>query len=237
MNELSPSNTYSPPLINANLTYPDKFTIEESKPPPPPAPRSSTFRPHNMAEQTLNIPQILVFLVITSLLIRWLFSKPSGSSTRLPAGQSRGFGVNPAHVDQLSQMFPQLSRRDIMWDLQRNGGNVTATTERVLSGRALEVPPPSFQPLNLRPSNPTSRTATPSSRPAHTDLITRYNLASKVNTPASDASPSESNAPKKAWSQDRDERQKLLQRRREEMILAARRKMEEKDRTKSATTS
>ena len=98
-------------------------------------------------------------------------------------------------------------------------------------------PPPSFQPLNLRPSNPTSRTATPSSRPAHTDLITRYNLASKINTPTFDASPSESNAPKKAWSQDRDERQKLLQRRREEMILAARRKMEEKDRAKSATTS
>ena len=29
-----------------------------------------------------------------------------------------------------------------MWDLQRNGGNVTATTERVLSGRALEVVSP-----------------------------------------------------------------------------------------------
>ncbi|OCL09273.1 hypothetical protein AOQ84DRAFT_339182 [Glonium stellatum] len=189
-----------------------------------------------MSEQTLNIPQILVFLVITFLLIRWLFSKPSGSSTRLPAGQSRGFRVNPAHVDQLSQMFPQLSRRDIMWDLQRNGGNVATTTERVLSGRALEVPPPSFQPPNLRPSNPTSRTATPPLRPAHTDLITRYNLASKINTPF-EASSSEPNVPKKAWSQDKDERQKLLQRRREEMILAARRKLEEKDRVKSTETS
>jgi hypothetical protein len=26
-----------------------------------------------------------------------------------------------------------------MWDLQRNGGNVVATTERILSGRGLEV--------------------------------------------------------------------------------------------------
>lgn len=25
-----------------------------------------------------------------------------------------------------------------MWDLQRNGGNVPATTERILSGRGLE---------------------------------------------------------------------------------------------------
>jgi len=26
-----------------------------------------------------------------------------------------------------------------MWDLQRNGGNVQATTERILNGRTLEV--------------------------------------------------------------------------------------------------
>jgi coupling of ubiquitin conjugation to ER degradation protein 1 len=36
-------------------------------------------------------------------------------------------------------MFPQLSSRDIAWDLQRNGGNVEATTERVLSGRGLDT--------------------------------------------------------------------------------------------------
>lgn len=41
-------------------------------------------------------------------------------------------------VDQLQQMFPQLNRRDIQWDLQRNGGSVQATTERVLGGRGLE---------------------------------------------------------------------------------------------------
>lgn len=46
--------------------------------------------------------------------------------------------VDPAHVEQIAQMFPQLSRREIMWDLQRNGGSVAATTERVLSGRGLE---------------------------------------------------------------------------------------------------
>lgn len=36
-------------------------------------------------------------------------------------------------------MFPQIDRRSIMWNLQRDGGNVGATTERVLSGRGLEV--------------------------------------------------------------------------------------------------
>jgi hypothetical protein len=41
-------------------------------------------------------------------------------------------------VERVQQMFPQVSRRSIMWDLQRNGGNVVATTERILSGRGLE---------------------------------------------------------------------------------------------------
>ena len=38
----------------------------------------------------------------------------------------------------MQQMFPQVARRSIMWDLQRNGGSVAATTERILSGRGLE---------------------------------------------------------------------------------------------------
>ncbi|KAF2188662.1 hypothetical protein K469DRAFT_703265 [Zopfia rhizophila CBS 207.26] len=187
-----------------------------------------------MAEQTLNVPQLVVFLILSALAIRWYLSKPSAGGTR-PAGQNRGYRVNPAQVDQIAQMFPQLDRRAIMWDLQRNGGNVTATTERVLSGRGLETPPQSFQPTIPR-SAPASRTATPPAKPPHPDLITRYNLKSKL-TDAPKASSQESQPPKKAWSQDRNERQANLQRRREEMILAARRKMEEKEKAKASGVS
>ena len=90
-----------------------------------------------MAEQTLNLPQTLVFLIILVLSLRWYFSKPSRAQPQATA--NRGFRVNPQHVEQLQQMFPQLDRREIMWDLQRNGGNVGMTTERVLSGRGLET--------------------------------------------------------------------------------------------------
>jgi coupling of ubiquitin conjugation to ER degradation protein 1 len=91
-----------------------------------------------MAEQSINIPQVLVFLVVTFLAIRWYFSKPSASSTR--AAPTRApTRINPAQIDTIASMFPQLSRRDIAWDLQRNGGNATATTERVLSGRGLDT--------------------------------------------------------------------------------------------------
>jgi hypothetical protein len=90
----------------------------------------------SMAEQSINIPQVLVFAVVAFLVYRWYSSKPSANGTRPVA--SRSVRINPAQIDTIAQMFPQLSRRDIAWDLQRNGGNAAATTERVLSGRSLD---------------------------------------------------------------------------------------------------
>ena len=68
-------------------------------------------------------------------------------------------------------------------------------------------------------------------KPGHPDLITRYNLTSKVSAQgdadaAAGASTSGSRPQPKAWSQNKVERQQLLQRRREQMILEARKKLE-----------
>ena len=41
-------------------------------------------------------------------------------------------------MEQVAQMFPQLDRRAIAWDLARNGGSVGATAEKVLGGRTLD---------------------------------------------------------------------------------------------------
>jgi hypothetical protein len=92
--------------------------------------------PITMAEQSINIPQVLVFLVVIFLASRWYLSKPSATHTTPNRTAAR---INPAQIDQIAQMFPQLSRRDIAWDLQRNGGNPAATTERVLGGRGLDT--------------------------------------------------------------------------------------------------
>lgn len=86
-----------------------------------------------MAEQSINIPQVIVFLVVTFLAVRWYFSKPT--TTRPSTEISR---LIQDRADQLSQMFPQLDRRELGWDLRNNGGNVQATTERALSGRGFE---------------------------------------------------------------------------------------------------
>ncbi|KZF25386.1 hypothetical protein L228DRAFT_280627 [Xylona heveae TC161] len=195
-----------------------------------------------MAEQTLSIPQLIAVGLIGFFLIRWLFFSPSsnaGNRNAQASGarQTAARRVDPQQVEQVAQMFPQASRRDIQWDLQRNGGSVAATVERVLSGR-LEMAPPSFQPLNLTPSpvaiaTTTSRTSTPH-KAKYPDLITRYNLGSRVKaTEAAASSTSPAPASKQGWSQNKTERQSLMQQRKEEMILAARRKMEDKDKQKA----
>ena len=87
-------------------------------------------------EQTLNLPSLVFVVILVGLSIRYFFFSPSSATDA--RSSNRGRAADPAHVDQILQMFPQLNRRDIQWDLQRNGGSVQATTERVLGGRGLE---------------------------------------------------------------------------------------------------
>ena len=64
-------------------------------------------------------------------------------------------------------------------------------------------------------------------KPAAPDLITRYHLQDKLATAAAESQETETGKAK-GWSQNKEERQSLLQRRRDQMILEARRKMEAK---------
>jgi len=183
--------------------------------------------------QTINIPQLLLVLLIGGLAVRYFFfSGPSSRASRANSS-ANNTRAREADVERIQQMFPQIPRRTIMWDLQRNGGNIAATTERILSGRGLEVPPQTFQPPLPAPT-PLSSTSTlnlapVSQKPHQPDLITRYNLESKITSENLDRGEAESMTSaggKQVWSQNKSERQALLQRRREEMILAARKKME-----------
>ncbi|KAK7610596.1 hypothetical protein JOL62DRAFT_104969 [Phyllosticta paracitricarpa] len=189
------------------------------------------------SSSTFNIPQLLVIAVVSFLLFRW-YSSSSGSASTTANGRSTSHNngaprVNPAAVEQVALMFPQLQRRDIMWDLSRNGSNVAATTERILSGRGLDVPPPSYQPPMPAPRTAASTPLLPKSQ--NPDLITRYNLANKINNDESGAA--EDGAQNTTWSQNKSERQKILQKRREEMVLAARRRMLEKDKASGGSST
>lgn len=91
------------------------------------------------SNQTLNVPSLLLVLVLLFLTLRYFFFAPSSQQQQdVPPGHGGG-GPDPAQVDQIESMFPQFSRREIMWDLQRNGGSMPATTERILAGRGLDA--------------------------------------------------------------------------------------------------
>lgn len=88
-------------------------------------------------EATLSIPSLAFVAFLSFFIIRYFMSSRSPSAgDQTPRRNGQRF--TPAQVEQIVQMFPQLSRRDIMWDLQRNGGSVAATTERILAGRGLD---------------------------------------------------------------------------------------------------
>lgn len=92
------------------------------------------------SDQTINIPQLLLIIVLGGLALRYFFFSSSSTTTaNHGASSANNVRAREADVERIQQMFPQVSRRSIMWDLQRNGGNVVATTERILSGRGLEV--------------------------------------------------------------------------------------------------
>ncbi|OAQ63275.1 ubiquitin system component Cue [Pochonia chlamydosporia 170] len=177
-----------------------------------------------MANEQISLPYLAGILLISGLIIRYLFF--SGTQASRPARSPEDIRRSrEAAVERIQQMFPQADRRSILWDLQRNGGSIQSTTERILSGR-LETPPITFQPPPPpgQPAGASTASATrQADKPSQPDLITRYNLKSKITDAAHDEE-----AKSKGWSSNRDERQASLQKRRDEMILAARRKMEAK---------
>ncbi|KAF7546507.1 hypothetical protein G7Z17_g8392 [Cylindrodendrum hubeiense] len=176
-----------------------------------------------MSNEQISLPYLVGILVVFGLTIRYLFF--GGPAPQQPARSPEAvLRSREIAVDRIQQMFPQAERRSILWDLQRNGGNIQNTTERILAGR-LDTPPITFQPPPP-PGGSTSAATAPRQppKPAQPDLITRYNLMGKVGT----EEPTEDDKKGKAWSSNRDERHASLQRRRDEMILAARRRMEAK---------
>lgn len=87
--------------------------------------------------QTISVPYLLILLVLAAAILRLLFFSNSSGGTP-PAGRHNPLNVlraREAAVERIQQMFPQVERRTILWDLQRNGGNVQTTSERILAGR------------------------------------------------------------------------------------------------------
>ena len=120
--------------------HPPNRTLERA--PTPNTTQLNPPQPQKMAtqDQTIGVPQLVIILMLSGLAIRYLFFSPSSASSGTSASRAaNNLRAREADVDHILQMWPQADRRSIMWDLQRNGGNLAATTERMLSGRGLET--------------------------------------------------------------------------------------------------
>lgn len=88
-----------------------------------------------MADDQVSLPYFVVILILIGFIIRYLFFNGAGSTTPSARSPEAVLRTRDLAVERIQQMFPQVERRSILWDLQRNGGNIQNTTERILAGR------------------------------------------------------------------------------------------------------
>lgn len=89
-------------------------------------------------DQTISVFKLGIALILGGIAIRYIFFSQRNSNSNSAPTSASGIRAREADIETIQSMFPQVSRRNIMWDLQRNGGSVAATTERILSGRGLD---------------------------------------------------------------------------------------------------
>ena len=184
--QTSPRSTVVPPfpLLRA--------LIAPSFPNHPVVARSGARAPKaTMSDDQVSLPYFLAILVIVGCIVRYLFfngGSPAPPSSRSPEAIMR---ARELAVERIQQMFPQAERRSILWDLQRNGGNIQTTTERILAGRLETVrwmilrgtvlplgdelltrgvvfPPDDQPPITFQPPPPPNQRTTPGSTSAST---------------------------------------------------------------------
>lgn len=90
--------------------------------------------PRMSNEQQINVPSLIVILVLSGLIVRYLFFA-SAPAPQQPRDSAAALRQREAACERIQQMFPQVDRRTVLWNLSRDGNNVAATTERILAGR------------------------------------------------------------------------------------------------------
>ncbi|KAK6353250.1 hypothetical protein TWF696_005227 [Orbilia brochopaga] len=195
-----------------------------------------------------SLSQLIFCALVVLLVYRYVISSPqpqdAGASSHTRPTRTTNRAVPADAIEALRAMFPQVSAAAISWDLERNGGNLEATTEKILTEGSLPEPPASFaraprreaispaststQPRSGGVARATVTSTASSSTPklsGHSDLISRYNLQSRLET----AQPGKLRPAEQGSSINKNDKSSLIlrgQERRDAMIIEARKKME-----------
>lgn len=99
----------------------------------------------NGSSPGIGIPQLAACLLIGYLFFRWYNSStpPPSSNTGSMSSSTAAAHRRPLTTQDLARlqqrveivhgMFPQISLSSIKWELQKNGGSVEITTEKILA--------------------------------------------------------------------------------------------------------
>ncbi|KIK61111.1 hypothetical protein GYMLUDRAFT_43209 [Collybiopsis luxurians FD-317 M1] len=188
------------------------------------------------------VVNVIVAFAVIVLIFRWATSSngnANGNNGGPSPADTLGFrpkNVTQDMVDTVGNMFPDLPRDNIRYDLLRTG-SVETTTNKILERGFLEAPPASYYTLYPRtvgpahqnqPHNAAGSSGSSSSavKPKDT-LISRYNLESRAELQSSEegAITEEEVGGKAKWEDTPEKREASLRERKERMILAARQRM------------
>ncbi|KAE9402637.1 hypothetical protein BT96DRAFT_918148 [Gymnopus androsaceus JB14] len=178
------------------------------------------------------VVNVIVAFAVIVFIVRWATSSNSDSGPT-PA-DTLGFrpkNVTEDMLDTIGNMFPDIPRDNIRYDLLRTG-SVETTTNKILERGFIEAPPPSYFTLYPRTLAPTPNNSAASGfsssssikQPKDT-LISRYNLQSRLKSEDTATIPDEDVGGKAKWEDTPEKREASLRERKERMILAARQRM------------
>ncbi|KAF9074742.1 hypothetical protein BDP27DRAFT_1316752 [Rhodocollybia butyracea] len=179
------------------------------------------------------VVNVVVAFAVIVFIFRWATSSSPANNNNPSPADTLGFrpkNVTQDMVDTIGNMFPDIPRDNIRYELLRTG-SVERTTNKILEKGFLDAPPPSYFTLYPRAVlNPTAgapgpaNNATSSSVKPET-LISRFNLQSRIKGDAPTVIPEEEVGGKARWEDTPEKREESLRERKAKMILAARQRM------------
>ncbi|KAF8528457.1 hypothetical protein BU17DRAFT_73498 [Hysterangium stoloniferum] len=201
------------------------------------------------------VVNVVVAFAVIVLIVRWAIKPGTGGGNAEASRVQRLLGFRPRSVSEdmistVQQMFPDVPRDNIHYDLLRTG-SVEATSNKLLETGFLEVPPrayflvfPTQAAAPGAPAVPSSArqagaaaAATSTSGPPKANLIARFQLEERLRDGAGAAASAVDPGGKASWEDTAERREASLRERKAQMVLAARKRLLEQQQQQGAGAS
>jgi len=91
-----------------------------------------------MANDQISLSTLVVLVIVSGLFYKYILAasaSTSASGLAQPSHEAAAHRSREEAVERIQQVFPHIARRTLLWDLQRPGGSLQNTMERILSER------------------------------------------------------------------------------------------------------